>query len=174
MIFLICPLETGYYVPSCLLFWGQFLTHPLTPSNLPILTVPYTGASSLGYLLPLVPEKDILCFICRWSHRLILVYSLDGCLVHGRSRAGIWLVDIVLLMGWQTPSTTSVLSLTPLFGTLFSAQWLTASILPSSLPLFFPLSPHRSMFVCLCVCVSLCMCVCVCVSVCLRLCLYSF
>lgn len=122
-----------------------------------------------GHLLPLVPEKDILCFICRWSHRLILVYSWDGCLVHGRSRAGVWLVDVVLLMGWQTPSTTSVLSLTPLFGTLFSAQWLTASILPSSLPLFFPPSPHHSMFVCLCVCVSLCMCVSlsVCVSVCM-------
>jgi len=121
-----------------------------------------------GHLLPLVPEKDILCFICRWSHRLILVYSWDGCLVHGISRAGVWLVDIVLLMGWQTPSTTSVLSVTSLFGTLLAVQCLTASILspffpPSLLPsLLTPL--YVCMFVCLCVSLYVCVCLSVCMS----------
>ena len=41
----------------------------------------------------------------------------------------LWLVDIVVLpMGLQTPSTSSVLSLTPLLGTPWSVQWLAANI----------------------------------------------
>ena len=45
---------------------------------------------------------------------------------------GVWLFDIVVLpMGLQTPSTTSVPPLTPLLGTLSlsSVQWLAANIL---------------------------------------------
>ena len=42
---------------------------------------------------------------------------------------GVWLVDTVVLpMGLQTPSTPSVLSLTPLLGTPCSVQWLAVSI----------------------------------------------
>jgi hypothetical protein len=44
------------------------------------------------------------------------VYTLVGGLVHGSSGVGmeVWLVDIVFLrMGLQTPSSPSVLSLTP-------------------------------------------------------------
>ena len=42
---------------------------------------------------------------------------------------GFWLVEIVVLpMGLQTPSTSSVPSLTPLLGTLSSVQWLAANI----------------------------------------------
>jgi hypothetical protein len=56
------------------------------------------------------------------------VYSLVDGLVHGSSGGGVWLVDIVVLpMRLQTPSTLSVLSLTPLLGTLHSVQWLAVS-----------------------------------------------
>jgi len=39
----------------------------------------------------------------------------------------LWLVGIVVLMGLQTPSAPSILSLTPM-GIRFSVQWLAASI----------------------------------------------
>jgi len=39
-----------------------------------------------------------------------------------------WLVDIVVLKGLQTPLAPSILSLTYLMGTLFSVEWLAASI----------------------------------------------
>jgi len=39
----------------------------------------------------------------------------------------LWLVGIVVLMGLQTPSTPSILSLTPPMGTQFSLQWLRVS-----------------------------------------------
>jgi hypothetical protein len=72
----------------------------------------------------LMLDKAILCYICSWCH----VYSLVDGLVPGSSGMGVWVVDIfVLLMGLQTPSTPSVLSLTPLLGTLRSFQWLPAS-----------------------------------------------
>jgi hypothetical protein len=49
-------------------------------------------------------------------------------LTPGRSGGGVWLVDIVVLpMGLQTPSTPSVLSLTPLLGTQHSVQSLAVS-----------------------------------------------
>jgi hypothetical protein len=42
---------------------------------------------------------------------------------------GVWLVDIVVLsMGFQTTSTPSVPSLTPLLGTPCSVQWLAVNI----------------------------------------------
>jgi hypothetical protein len=84
-----------------------------------------------------MPDKAILCYICSWSH----VYSLVGGLIPGRSggKGGVyWLVDIVVLpMGLQIPSASSVLSLTPLLlpahlvpptPTPHSVQWLAANI----------------------------------------------
>jgi hypothetical protein len=57
------------------------------------------------------------------------VYSLVGSLVPGSSGGGgVWLVDILLPMGFQTPSGPSVLSLTPPLGTPCSVQWLAMSI----------------------------------------------
>ena len=41
---------------------------------------------------------------------------------------GVWLVDIAHPVGLKTPSACSVLSLTPLLGTLCSVQWLALSI----------------------------------------------
>jgi len=40
----------------------------------------------------------------------------------------LWLVGIVVLMGLQTPSASSILSLTPPTETQFSVQWFLASI----------------------------------------------
>jgi len=40
----------------------------------------------------------------------------------------LWLVAIIVLMGLQTPSALSILSLTPPMGTLFSVQWLVVSV----------------------------------------------
>ena len=79
--------------------------HLPTHSYLPVLDSPTLGhLSSLhktqGPLLPLMPDKAIICYICSWSHVYLLV---DG-LVPGSSR-GVWLVDIVLPMGLKTPST---------------------------------------------------------------------
>jgi hypothetical protein len=57
------------------------------------------------------------------------VYTLVNGLVPGSSGGMVWLFAIVvLLMGLQTPSTPSGLSLTPLLGTACSVQWLAASI----------------------------------------------
>ena len=56
------------------------------------------------------------------------MYTLVGGLVPGSS-GGIWLVDIVVLpTGLQTPSATSVLSLTSPLGTLYLVQWLAVRI----------------------------------------------
>jgi hypothetical protein len=72
-----------------------------------------------------MPDKAIFCYVCSWSH----VYSLVDDSIPGGSGGGVWLVDIVVLpMGLQTPSTPSVLSLTPLLGTLHSVQCLAVSI----------------------------------------------
>jgi len=38
-----------------------------------------------GLLLPLVPNKAILCYICSWSHESVHVYSLGSGLVPGNS-----------------------------------------------------------------------------------------
>ena len=67
-----------------------------------------------------MPDKVILCYICSWSH----VYSLV-CVSPWEFRAGVWLVDsVVLPMGLHTPSVPSVLSLTPFAQ---SNDWLRAS-----------------------------------------------
>jgi hypothetical protein len=73
-----------------------------------------------------MPDNVVFCYICSESHRLLNVYSLAGSLVPGSS--GDLLVDIVLPMGLQTPSSHSIVSLTPPLGTPHSVQWLAASI----------------------------------------------
>ena len=61
------------------------------------------------------------------------MYSLDDGLVPGSFGQGVgegvWLLDIVVLpLGLQTPSTSSVFSLTTLLGTPYSVQWLAVII----------------------------------------------
>ena len=62
-----------------------------------------------GPLLPLMPDKAILCYICGWSHGSFHVYSL-GWWFSPWELWGFWLVDIVVLsMGLQTSSAPGVL-----------------------------------------------------------------
>ena len=60
--------------------------HQPTHTCLPALEFPYTGASNepsqdQGPLLPLMPDKSILCYICGYSHLSLHVYALVGGLV---------------------------------------------------------------------------------------------
>ena len=43
-------------------------------------------------LLPLMPNRAILCYICSWSHGWLHVYTLVGGLVAERSRGSGWLM----------------------------------------------------------------------------------
>jgi hypothetical protein len=55
--------------------------HLPTHSWLPTLSLPYTGAPPLQYqgpLLPLMPNKVILCYLCNWSSE-----SLSPCVILG-------------------------------------------------------------------------------------------
>jgi hypothetical protein len=70
-----------------LLLWRCSPTHPPTPTSLPsyspILDIkpsPYQGP-----LLPLMPDKTFLCYICGWNHEPLHVYPLVGGLVPGSS-----------------------------------------------------------------------------------------
>jgi hypothetical protein len=73
-----------------------------------------------------MPDKTILCCISSWTHVSLHVHSLVGGLVPGSSWGGVvWLIDVVLPMGLQTPSAPSVLAptsslgapvLSPMFG----------------------------------------------------------
>jgi hypothetical protein len=73
-----------------------------------------------GPPLPLMPDKAILYYISSLNHGSLRVYSLVGGLVSGSSGV-IWLVNnAVLPMELQTPSTSSLLPLTPPLGFLCS------------------------------------------------------
>ena len=54
-----------------------------------------------GPLLPLMPGKVILCYICIWSHGSLHVYSLVGGLVPGSTGGGGsgWLILLFFLWG---------------------------------------------------------------------------
>jgi hypothetical protein len=105
------PLETSYPIFSPTASMRALLHLPIH-SHLPTLSSP-----TLGHLSSLHRTKD-LCNICSWSH----VYSFVDGLVPWSSW-GDWLVDIAVLpVGLQSPSIPSVLSLTPLLGTLCSVQ----------------------------------------------------
>jgi len=71
----------------------------ISPS--PSTSFPYTGGVQVwqdqGFLLPSVPNKAILCYICSWSHGSVHVYSWDGGLVPGSS---VWLA-LLFLWGYK-------------------------------------------------------------------------
>jgi hypothetical protein len=75
-------------------------THPLPPHHIAILL--HWGIKPSQYqwpLLPLIPDKTILCYINSWTLEYFHVCSLVGGLFPGSSGEGsvIWLVDIVVL-----------------------------------------------------------------------------
>jgi hypothetical protein len=69
----------------------RVLPHPPFHFHLSTLAFLYAGASppqDQGAPLPLMPNKDILCYICIWSHGSLHVYSLVGSLVPGSFGCG--------------------------------------------------------------------------------------
>jgi len=73
----------------CLHEGAHQLTHPLPPPCPGILLHWCIEPSQdQGPLLPLMPNKAILCYICSWSHGSVHVYSLVGGLVPGSSGGG--------------------------------------------------------------------------------------
>jgi hypothetical protein len=59
-------------------------THPLLPTHPGIpLCWGIEPSQDQGPLLPLMPDKAILCYICGWSHESLHVYSLVGGLALG-------------------------------------------------------------------------------------------
>jgi hypothetical protein len=106
------------------------------PASMQVLFLPYrphcpgipnTVESSL-YRTKTSPTTD-----ARQCHPLLHMLHIRPCVLFARWFSpwelwGVWLADIVLPMGLQTPSAPSVLSLTPPSGTLCSVQWLAASI----------------------------------------------
>ena len=88
---------------------SPFMVHPQPRNSLSHLPFPYSlrvspyppspnslpsNSPTLGYqaftgtrvtLLPLIPNKAILCYMCGWSHESLHVYSLVGGLIPGSS-----------------------------------------------------------------------------------------
>jgi hypothetical protein len=103
-------------------------THQLPP---PALALSYTGELSRHR------TKGLSSHDARQDHPLLHMWMepwVPPCVLFGWGFSpwelwGDWLVDIVFLsMGLKTPSSPSVLSLTPPFGTPCSVQWVAMSI----------------------------------------------
>jgi hypothetical protein len=85
------------------------LSHPPSPCSptyplpLPCPGIPLhwsiKPSQNQGPLLPLMPNKAVLCYICSWSHGSLHVYSFVGSLVPGSSWGTGWFVLLFLLWG---------------------------------------------------------------------------
>ena len=98
------PPPSEYPIPShlSLILWGCSNTHQPTPPSLPLTSPPLGHRALIGpraSLLPLIPDKVILCYICCWSHGSLHVYSLLGGLVPGSYGGGAsgWLIFLFFL-----------------------------------------------------------------------------
>jgi hypothetical protein len=79
-------------------------------------------------LLSLMTDKAILCYICSWSHESPPCIPFGWCFSPWEL-CSYWLAHIVVLpMGLQAPSASSVLSLAPSLGMLCSVEWMTINI----------------------------------------------
>ena len=102
--------------PLPLLLWGCFNTHLPTPTSLPSIPLQW-GIYQAFIGRRTSPSIDA------WHGHPLLHTQLESCVLLGWWLCPwvlwrVWLVDIVVLpMGLQTPSTLSVLSLTPPLGT---------------------------------------------------------
>ena len=96
--FLIPP--QNLHPPPPLSLRGCSSTYPLLPhlSSIP-LHWGIKPPQNQGLLLPLMPDKAILCYICSWSHRSLYVYSLVGGLVPGSAGGSGWLILLFFLWG---------------------------------------------------------------------------
>jgi hypothetical protein len=106
------PLETSYSIPPPPTFMRVY---PHTHTYIPALASSYTGASSLHR------TKGLSSHWCLTS---------PSSSTYAWELWWVWLVDnVVLAMGFQTPSAPSVLYLTPPLGTSLSVQWLAVTFL---------------------------------------------
>jgi len=98
-------------------------THSL-PLPHPGIPLHYSIAPSQdqGPLLPLMPDKAILHYICSWSHGSLHVYSLVGGLVPGSSYVSGWLILLLFLWGCKAPQLPQSFLLTPPLWAPFSVQ----------------------------------------------------
>jgi hypothetical protein len=96
-------------------------THPILPQRPSIpLSWENKPPQCQGAPLLVIPDKAILCYICNWSYGSLHVYSLIGGFVPGSS--GVWLVDIVFPLGFQSSSAPSVIPLSSSLGIPCSLQ----------------------------------------------------
>jgi hypothetical protein len=117
--------------PLLLLLWVCSPTHPSTPSS------PLVFSYSRGHWAFIGPRASS-AIDAQQGHTLLHMWLepwvlpcvlLSWWFSPWELGGGGWLVDIaVLLMGLETPSAPSVLSLTPWLGLACSGQWLAASI----------------------------------------------
>jgi hypothetical protein len=98
------PTEMPYPIPPSPCFYEG--VHPPTHSCLPTLhsvgILLHWGiepSQDQRPLLPLIPDKAILCYICGWSHGSLHTYSLFGSLVPGNSGRSGWLILLFFLWG---------------------------------------------------------------------------
>ena len=93
------PPETLYSIPPPCFDKGAPCSPPIH-SHLLALVFPYTWPSQdQAPLLPLMPNKAILCYIWGWSHGSLHMYSLVGGLFPGRSVESGWLILLFFLWG---------------------------------------------------------------------------
>ena len=76
--FLVFPPQPPHPISLSLPFASmRVLLHPLTYSCIP-LRWGIKSPREQGPLLPLMPDKSILCHMCFWSHGSLHVYILYG------------------------------------------------------------------------------------------------
>jgi len=125
------PLSLLSHIPSHLLLLLRLVSLSHTYSHLNALALSYIGKTDFTGPRAFPPIDAGLCYslpnmwLESWVPPCVLVV---GGLVPG-SIGRVWLVDIVLPMVLQTPSTPSVFSLTSSLGSPCSVQWLAVSIL---------------------------------------------
>jgi hypothetical protein len=81
-----------------------------------------------GPLLPLMPDKAILCYKCSWSHGSLHLCSLVGGLVPGRFEASSCLILLFFQWGCKPLQLLQSFPYLLQFRSSCSVQWLAASI----------------------------------------------
>ena len=68
--FLVSPPDTPFPILPPPASMRVLPTHPPTPASLPCIPLHWGIGPSQdqGPLLPLMPDKAIICYICSWSH----------------------------------------------------------------------------------------------------------
>jgi len=111
------------YISNVILFPPP--NHPSLPTSPPY--IPLHWGSSLGKV------KDFFTFWCPTRHPLLhmqLKPWICPCVLFWwwLSPWELWLIVVFVLMGLESPSALSVLSLTPPMGTPFLVQWFAVSV----------------------------------------------